>query len=161
MYALWFKKPMDIRSAVEILQEGYAVLEGICLNEGLAEPVKRSNNIQTFMMMENSNINEKTGTDFVLWISLILICGIYRGIHLAAWNFDFPSGTERLLWKISCIVTVSGSLLVPGWLLWTAAIFRYGFSGSTKEIITDWSRSSVTRIILAFIPMSKIQTALK
>ncbi|KAI5792090.1 hypothetical protein FPQ18DRAFT_305392 [Pyronema domesticum] len=140
MYALWFKKPMDIRSTVEIPQEGYAVLIGT------AVVVERSNNIQSFEAIQNSD--EKTGTDFVLWISLILICGIYGGIHLAAWNSDFPSGTARLLWKISCIVTVSGSILEPGWLLWTAAIFRYGFSFSTKDIITRWPDRRPTEAIL-------------
>ncbi|KAF3074338.1 hypothetical protein CFAM422_003741 [Trichoderma lentiforme] len=27
----------------------------------------------------------------------------YGGIHLSVWNFEFPSGTERLLWRIASI----------------------------------------------------------
>jgi hypothetical protein len=27
----------------------------------------------------------------------------YGGIHLSVWNFEFPSGTERLLWRIVSI----------------------------------------------------------
>lgn len=28
---------------------------------------------------------------------------VYGGIHLSVWNFEFPSGTERLLWRIASI----------------------------------------------------------
>ncbi|KKP00551.1 hypothetical protein THAR02_07355 [Trichoderma harzianum] len=34
---------------------------------------------------------------------LVLSLVIYGGIHLSVWNFEFPSGTERLLWKIASI----------------------------------------------------------
>ena len=29
---------------------------------------------------------------------------IFGSVHFAAWNFDFPTSVERLLWRISCIV---------------------------------------------------------
>ena len=45
-------------------------------------------------------------------ITLILIISpiVYGGIHLAAWNFRFASNTERLIWKIACIVIMATSI---------------------------------------------------
>ena len=34
---------------------------------------------------------------------LVVLSLVYGGIHLATWNFAFPSKTEHLLWKIACI----------------------------------------------------------
>jgi hypothetical protein len=35
----------------------------------------------------------------------------YSGVHLAAWNFTFPSYPEKILWRVSCLV-MSGSMVV-------------------------------------------------
>lgn len=35
----------------------------------------------------------------------------YAGIHLCAWNFHFPTGTERLLWRIAALYILSSILL--------------------------------------------------
>ena len=38
-------------------------------------------------------------------ISGIGIAGtIFGSIHCAAWNFDFPTPTEQLLWRVSCLI---------------------------------------------------------
>ena len=39
---------------------------------------------------------------------------IVAGLHAQAWNFDFPTRVERLLWRLSCIgIAVTPMLLVP------------------------------------------------
>jgi hypothetical protein len=45
--------------------------------------------------------------DTVLSIGLLLAGSLYGGIHLFAWDGPFPSGTERLLWRISCLIIAS------------------------------------------------------
>ncbi|KAK4222246.1 hypothetical protein QBC38DRAFT_490295 [Podospora fimiseda] len=41
---------------------------------------------------------------FVLLVPLAVILQIlYGGIHLSAWNYEFPTATEELLWKLACI----------------------------------------------------------
>jgi hypothetical protein len=43
----------------------------------------------------------------------------YGAISMAAWNFSFPTTTERLLWRISAIINLAvltlGSPLVLSW----------------------------------------------
>lgn len=36
-------------------------------------------------------------------IVIILIGSVYAGIHLTLWNYDFPTNSEKLLWRISCL----------------------------------------------------------
>jgi len=35
----------------------------------------------------------------------------YFGIHLIAWNWDFPSHTERIIWRVACL-TLFGLLIL-------------------------------------------------
>ncbi|EWZ41417.1 uncharacterized protein FOBCDRAFT_291340 [Fusarium oxysporum Fo47] len=39
----------------------------------------------------------------------LLLSGIYRGVHLSAWNWTFPNSNEHLMWKISCLY-IAGAL---------------------------------------------------
>jgi hypothetical protein len=48
----------------------------------------------------------------VLFTGLLLAGSLYGGIHLFAWNGPFPSGIERLLWRISCLIITSPVALV-------------------------------------------------
>ncbi|KAL8704170.1 MAG: hypothetical protein Q9201_002668 [Fulgogasparrea decipioides] len=41
-------------------------------------------------------------------IAALVICMFYGAAHCTAWNFNFPTPTERLLWRISCVDTVAG-----------------------------------------------------
>lgn len=41
-------------------------------------------------------------------IAALVICMFYGAAHCSAWNFIFPSPTEQLLWRISCIDTIAG-----------------------------------------------------
>lgn len=45
-----------------------------------------------------------------LWLQALIISFVglvYGGVHLAAWNNEFPSFAEQLLWKISAIITAT------------------------------------------------------
>lgn len=56
----------------------------------------------------------KHSANFTVRNILILICSLiilslaYGGIHLAAWDFDFPSRVESLLWKIAGFIIMLG-----------------------------------------------------
>ena len=38
---------------------------------------------------------------------------VFGGIHCIAWNHCFPTRTERILWRISALVTTLAPLLLP------------------------------------------------
>ena len=41
-------------------------------------------------------------------IAALTICMFYGAAHATAWNFLFPTSTERLLWRIACVDTIAG-----------------------------------------------------
>ncbi len=41
-----------------------------------------------------------------LVVLAVVLPTIYGGVHLSAWNFEFPTPTEHLLWKIMCFVII-------------------------------------------------------
>ena len=64
-------------------------------------PNRNFRHTQIFALLGNSLF------DFGIWIWCALPVA-YGGIHLSAWNFEFPSAVERLLWKIAAICTMAG-----------------------------------------------------
>jgi hypothetical protein len=51
---------------------------------------------------KNFNNGESTAMGFKSGTALVVIGGLYAGVHLALWNYAFPTRAEMLLWKISC-----------------------------------------------------------
>jgi hypothetical protein len=42
-------------------------------------------------------------------IMLLTVCAAYGGVHLAAWNFEFPTESEKVMWRVACIVAMVGT----------------------------------------------------
>jgi hypothetical protein len=42
-------------------------------------------------------------------IMLLTVCAAYGGVHLAAWNFEFPTESENVMWRVACIVAMVGT----------------------------------------------------
>jgi hypothetical protein len=144
MYAIWFKKPVDIRHAVDVTDQIPEHLRTISFSNQL-----RVNNIEA----RNERLS---GSRFewvmVLFGSLILMNAAYGGVHLSTWNFDFPTGIERLLWKSSCIMTLSGSLVAPGYITWGESIIGQSIFEGTLRVFKLWrSPDSVAHFIMGII----------
>ena len=67
-----------------------------------------------------------------LWQSLVLMLVQFgfAGIHIAAWNFDFPTSVEAMLWHISTVYVFASMIMT--WL-----IFAYAFEIEPR-IIRNW-----------------------
>ncbi|PVH80741.1 hypothetical protein DL98DRAFT_515134 [Cadophora sp. DSE1049] len=57
----------------------------------------------------DTSATRATGQDdpYQSLIGLILGSSIFGGIHCAAWNFSFPTGVERLLWRVTSCYCVA------------------------------------------------------
>ncbi len=75
---------------------GVVVLRGTGL---LFVPCKRP-----FDHIANDNFPEPSARVMPI---LLFVHMAYAGIHVIGWNFHFPSSTERLLWLISCCITIA------------------------------------------------------
>jgi hypothetical protein len=88
--------------------------------------------ISTVLRTRNGGV--RGGFQIFFLACVAAMCAIYGGIHLSALNFSFPSSTEKLLWRISCIVTVSQSLLAPAFVIWSMWTFQHGFVKAQRHI---------------------------
>ncbi|KAF2741805.1 hypothetical protein M011DRAFT_454269 [Sporormia fimetaria CBS 119925] len=46
----------------------------------------------------------------------VLASAVFGAIHLLAWNFVFPTPAEKLIWRVSSMVTIAAPLCLGGWL---------------------------------------------
>ncbi|KIW27463.1 uncharacterized protein PV07_07197 [Cladophialophora immunda] len=77
---------------------------------------KRTDPMNTFVL-RSPNLSSEAASDIfdiedggMFWsasLSLGLVSGAYAAVHLALWNYGFPTGVEGLLWKISCCTLVA------------------------------------------------------
>lgn len=52
---------------------------------------------------DESNFNMKTDAEAGALVLLItLLSALYGGLHLTAWNWNFPTQVEHMLWRVSC-----------------------------------------------------------
>lgn len=118
------KRVLDISAAtakeIRLLNEGSSPL--VSLGEG-PYPLSLSS-----VTMTSDSLNIKTGKN--LYLVLVPLCLIYGGVHASAWNRHFPTATERLLWRISCIIV---GFPGPG----AGAVRFFEFVFSKREDIRD------------------------
>lgn len=73
----------------------------------------------------------------------IPLTAAYGGIHLTAWNFEFPSRIESIIWRIACFIIIGSSfalLAPPSWnnIPWPYVYGSgraYKFATSSHEIV--------------------------
>jgi hypothetical protein len=49
-----------------------------------------------------------------LVVLAVALPAVYGGVHLSAWNFDFPTPMEHLLWKSACLIIIGAVPAVVG-----------------------------------------------
>jgi hypothetical protein len=57
---------------------------------------------------------DNLGEDPLFWVMLIALPIVYGSVHLAAWNFDFPTKVEKIMWRVACALVAGG---IPGGFL--------------------------------------------
>lgn len=138
-YLFWFKKPYNITTyqTVELpfcsdkLRSDCERYNVSNLTSEPTEHLKRraareanprnlvSSNLYTGSLSEEDfycigDKKERRRDDLISLAVLILFCSILGGIHITAWNYQYPSQLEAWLWRASCLLL--GSL--PWYLIY-------------------------------------------
>ena len=74
--------------------------------------------------------------------SVVVILVVFGGLHLLAWNYEFPTYVERILWRASAIVTIAA---MPSLYI----VDRVSNKFAPDDV--KWSGSVIMVIILVFI----------
>lgn len=79
-----------------------------------------------------SHLVDESEWDFHILLLLIAPLG-YIGIHVTSWSFPFDTMTERLLWRVSCLIHFGFALVdficmcVSDWDIWQEIILLVSF----------------------------------
>ena len=70
----------------------------------------------------------------------------YGGIHLSAWNFEFPSPVEFVVWRTACFIIMGSSfalLTIPSW----EALYDYFDRFYDCPRPTDWKKRRALKLM--------------
>jgi hypothetical protein len=126
---------------------------------------KRSGNFQDSAF----NIKNIKGTlkdsiidDSLFWFMLIALPIVYGSVHLAAWNFKFPTHTEKIMWRVACTTIASGipfciilcAILLLGYVTLNFIMDTIFGKDSLDSIIEDTWVGNLLGIVLGFLAIS-------
>jgi len=155
----WWHKPMDVNEPIPLHLLPVAVQQILNNNNNnnkastSPDDIATSTTVQTYGYTAYPLARESAATVLSvlerinLWgLLTVFFCLLFGGVHCLAWNFHFPTPTERLLWRI-CSLVISFS--IPGsWLLsniiviameWTFPSLWYDFiHGSEYRETSGW-----------------------
>jgi hypothetical protein len=119
---------------------------------------KRSENFQDrpFNVNEVQDVLLSTmDKDPLFWLMLIALPMVYGSVHLTAWNFDFPSRVEQIMWRVACIIIAGG---IPGSLVALIIIVVLcavgdGISeeGWTEKLVEGWLVLILGSVVLGLL----------
>jgi hypothetical protein len=115
MYGFWWYKPFDVERGTIVICPNSKRQE---VETKLASPHRptrtrhRINDIENFY---NAIGGFKDGSRKKKISSYALYCtgAIFSAIHVAAWNWEFPSSTVRILWNTSAVTSTVTALATP------------------------------------------------
>ena len=103
-FGFWLHKPLDVH------------LPLIIDASPTFTPIRRQT--QKEQRAHNTMIENEEGAIGDILLSrlgppiLILCCALFGGCHILAWNADFPSHVERILWRVGSVSCVTLPLIV-------------------------------------------------
>ena len=157
IYALWWEKPLNIQEPIDVHGRSSARDEdrtrglhgiGAVLGGAFRLPFSKTND-----------------HDDIVFFSIVfpLVGFLFGGIHCFARWFPFPSGPERVLWRVCaayctatpCLVSVTCFIAqapydrFPGWISYVLAILGY-LLGSYHRLVSDLvsAQSDSTRLVI-------------
>ncbi|KAJ0413035.1 hypothetical protein BJY00DRAFT_320201 [Aspergillus carlsbadensis] len=113
-HVFWWRKPLDVAQPIRLpLGEAWLDAEhrlsgsdtgDACRDPWVIMESKRGGMLRTFFRAAYDGTAIRTN-----WLrALMIIIAIGNGgLHALAWNSHFPTHTERLLWRISCVLVGS------------------------------------------------------
>ena len=112
IYVFWWNKPLNVDRPVRVFQKSdveepisearRSASENTIIDfiiGGQDENVNLSHEVRVPRFWANSAENDFITADFIV----LAVGACFGAIHCIAWHFSFPTHTELLIWRISCV----------------------------------------------------------
>ena len=137
---------------------GLTMVQPFCLAVTACFDWRRNQGISDPDLIPNTDTFPPRGLSMVDIIYGVLFTQAYLAIHLAGWNFVFPTPTEQLLWRLCSLILIGLVILYLAGLAfgtpaagWLALKF---FHTEGIKTITGWAELLPRGVALAFyLPM--------
>jgi hypothetical protein len=111
LYALWWYKPQGIADSIEIDFRDCRKCQKRLREAGLTDMNS------TRWTLPDRPASSPGSSKLSIFASIALVSGVYIAIDALGWNAYFPTGAERILWRVSvCAFAVGTALFLP--LVW-------------------------------------------
>jgi hypothetical protein len=105
LYALWWYKPQGIADSIEIDFRDCTKCQKRLRKAGLTDL-----NSTRWTLRDNSQVSTEV-SKLSIFASIALVSGVYIAIDALGWNAYFPTGAERILWRVSVCAFAVGTAL--------------------------------------------------
>jgi hypothetical protein len=105
VYILWWKKPLDVLTPT--------VIPWIDKTSTIYHRTPLSYDDSSLLGGRHKTRDMRIPNDCIhdfdvaaAQFPLIICCFVFGGIHCIGWNFSFPTQAEKLLWRVSCLLSM-------------------------------------------------------
>ena len=129
-WLLWLEKPQDVGFATEITDADFSLVKKKTRERRRKSHSHSSHSLRGWKsQLPNLKSRKYRFKDKVyLGITWSITAVIFGGLHLLAWNYDFPTAEETMMWRCSCIAIM---VLPPLFYVWVI-IRHVEFDGSNS-----------------------------
>jgi hypothetical protein len=124
MWACWWAKPLDVRITTRVEYQGEELDETEWTDRSLDSRKKH----QGVSVHHSPHKIANSAAEASLLAMLIFGLG-FGGIHLAAWNLEFSTPKECIIWRVCSIITTSTLLLI------VASVYLQNYSQAGKPLL--------------------------
>jgi len=124
VYVLWWDKPLNVQEVIDVGRRTSASVghtEGIC-NAG-------------DIIGDAYDAITKGGEDGTFYVAVLFpaVGILFGGVHCFAWSFPFPTGREKLLWRVCAVYCTASPFIVAagGAVVWAG----------DNDVIPSWIES--------------------
>ena len=119
-WLLWFSKPQDVGFATEVTDADFWAVRQLTHQQ---RRKSRSHSGSTSLRGWKSQLPNLKSRRYrfkdkvYLGITWSLTAVVFGGLHLLAWDYDFPTTEETAMWRCSCVAIMALPPLFYGWVI--------------------------------------------
>jgi hypothetical protein len=102
-YFFLFNRPKDVTTVFDVEAARYPTSDEFSFIASIGPDIFGP--FRSTVSLPNNSVHQNGYGDMVLGSTFAVVC--FGSLHLAAWNYEFPTPTERTLWRASTLMTIT------------------------------------------------------